>query len=574
MDKFDDKTLTEEKNWKHFLKKQSVIIFLILLTVMVSVITYYRIMVQVEMGPVSDSFDFLSNALVYAGQGTGYYDLTRPPFFSFIISLFFRLGFVSTITIFAVDGGLFVFGVIGLYLLLKTWFSDLESFLGALLYATFPVVLTVLGVGFSDLASVSFTIWSFYFLVLAVNKDSKFFYLSFPFAMLAFLTRYNSALIIFPIFLYILINKEKVNLKNMFFGLIASLLIIMPVFIFFYQKFGNILYPILNTGATSTSISFSTESAAYDPNLLFFIQKFPAFIGPQGITVLFMIVFGFVLYLLIKFIRKEKFNKISLKGLNLDSRMNIIKFIIFLGLILTFLVTFGQTNYFASELLFFVTVYLFYDITKNLKHENIDAHLLFLSWFMVFFIFQSIFIIKDNRYFVLMAPPVTYFMILGLRGISNRLNVKIRNRNIVFTSMAIVLTVIMLIATASQIPDILHANDNKVIANENMVMASQWFINYDPGYKNQNIYSDLYPNFSWYLKTDVKPVPVFKDNQTFQNGVKNYTFNQADSNMFNQYLNSNNADYYFCLRPGLNLTSYTPIKQFGNVTIYKRNSLA
>ena len=91
--------------------------------------------------------------------------------------------------------------------------------------------------------------------------------------------------------------------------------------------------------------------------------------------------------------------------------------------------------------------------------------------------------------------------------------------------------------------------------------------------KNQNIYSDLWPNFSWYLKTDVKPVPVFKDNQTFDNGVKNYTFNQADSNIFNQYLNSNNADYYFCLRPGLNLTSYTPIKQFGKVIIYKRNSL-
>ncbi len=47
-------------------------------------------------------------------------------------------------------------------------------------------------------------------------------------------------------------------------------------------------------------------------------------------------------------------------------------------------------------------------------------------------------------------------------------------------------------------------------------MASQWFISYDPDYKNQNIYSDLWPNFSWYLKTNVKPVPIFKDNQTFE----------------------------------------------------------
>ena len=37
---------------------------------------------------------------------------------------------------------------------------------------------------------------------------------------------------------------------------------------------------------------------------------------------------------------------------------------------------------------------------------------------------------------------------------------------------------------------------------------------YDPNYKNKNIYSDLWPNFSWYLKTNVKPVPIFKDNYT------------------------------------------------------------
>ena len=90
----------------------------------------------------------------------------------------------------------------------------LKALLGALLYATFPIVLTVLGVGFSDLASVSFSIWAFYFLILAVKKDSKFFYLAFPFSMLAFLTRYNSALLIFPIFLYILMNKDKINFKE------------------------------------------------------------------------------------------------------------------------------------------------------------------------------------------------------------------------------------------------------------------------------------------------------------------------------------------------------------------------
>ena len=64
----------------------------------------------------------------------------------------------------------------------------------------FPLLLLNIGFGFSDLASVSFSIWAFYFMVLAVKKDSRFFYLSFPFLMLAFLTRYNSCTFNIPHF--------------------------------------------------------------------------------------------------------------------------------------------------------------------------------------------------------------------------------------------------------------------------------------------------------------------------------------------------------------------------------------
>ena len=98
----------------------------------------------------------------------------------------------------------------------------LKAFWEDCLYATFPIVLTVLSVGFSDLASVSFSIWALYFTVLAVKKDSRFFYLVFPFFMFAFLTRYNSALLIFPIFLYILINKDKINFKNIIIGIVLQ----------------------------------------------------------------------------------------------------------------------------------------------------------------------------------------------------------------------------------------------------------------------------------------------------------------------------------------------------------------
>ena len=573
MNKLDGSSDKENRRPRNYLEKNAnSIIFLVILTVIVSLITYYRILVQIDMGPVSDSFDFLSNALVFAGQGTGYSDLIRPPFFSFIISLIFRLGYVSSSSIFAVDGVLFIFGVIGMFLLLKIRFNDLESFLGALLYATFPIVITVLGVGFSDLASVSLSIWAFYLTILAVKKDSKFFYLAFPFAMFAFLTRYNSALLILPIFLYILINKDKIHFKNIIIGITVSLLTILPVLLFFYEKFGSIISPFMSFGSTSTAVSVSTESASYDPNILFFLQKFPAFVGAQGITIILILVLGFGIYLLLRSIKKIRDKKSIFKGFSLKIRTSKIKLIVLVILVIIFLGSFGKTSYMISELLFFVLSYVFYDIIKYMNLKYLDINILLLVWFMTFFIFHSVFVIKDNRYFVIMAPPVAYFMILGLSKLSNSLKIKIRNRNAVFPTFALLITSIILLSSATQIPLILHANNDKVTANEQMELASQWLVNYDPIYKSKIIYSDLWPNFSWYLKTNVKPVPVFKDNQTFSNGVKDYTFNQQDSNQFNYYLETNNADYYLSVRQGLNLTSYNLIKQFGIVSIYKKKS--
>ncbi len=565
----DDNLDFNNSSPKNFLKNHvNSIIFLLLLTVIVSIITYYRILVQIELGPVYDSFVFLANALVFSGHSIGYSDLLRPPFFSFIISLLFRLGYTSANTIFVVDGILFVFGVIGMFMLLKIRFNDLESFLGGLIYATFPIVLIYLGFGFSDLASVSFSIWAIYFMILAFKKDSRFFYLAFPFFMFAFLTRYNNGLLIFPVFLYILINSDKINFKNLIIGIIASFLVLLPVLIFFYEKFGNIIYPLMSFGSTSTAVSISTETASYNPNIFYFLQMLPVYIGLQGKLIVLIVALGIVLCLILRILR-IKDNKYSFEGLNLKSRNSKIKLVLFIILIIAFLVSFGKTVYMVSEVLFFALAYLFYEITRSMKIKKMDLHVLFFSWFMVFFIFSSIFVIKDDRYFLLMAPPVVYFMILGLSEISNIHKFKIKNNNVIFPVLTIILTLIILFSNATLIPTIRQANNGDLIANQQIEMASQWFVNYDPNYKNQNIYSDLSPNFSWYLNTNVKQIPVFKNNQTFI-GVNNDSFTQEDSNEFNDYLVTNNADYYFCIRNGLNLTSYKPIKQFGNVIIYKR----
>lgn len=520
------------------------------------------------MGPVSDSVVFLANALTMAGQGTGYSNLLFPPFFSFVVSLFFRMGYVYSSTIFYIDGAFFILGVVGLYLLLKLKFSDIESFLGALLYATFPIILVVLGLGLSDLPGVCITIWAFYFLVLAVERNSKFFYLAVPFFMLAFLTRYNNALLIFPFSLYILINKEQISYKNLAGGLMAAFLVIVPVFIFFYEQFGNVLYPFLNFASSSNQVSNAAINAYYNPNSYFFLEKLPVLIGNLGFILLLSSILVMFIYILWNLNHKK-----SLKSFKLASSHELIYKILGLFTITAvFLMSIGKTQYLLSELLFVVAVFIFYEIIRKLNINHLDLHILFFSWFTAFFIFHSTFVLKDVRYFIVMAPPLAYFIILGLSELSNHIKLRYRGINLTFTILAVVISILAISSAASQMPVILQSNQDNVLFNQEIISASNWIAVNDPNYKNEEIYSDLWPNFSWDLKTNVKPVPVFKGNTSFFVGVINFSFDQADSDKFNTYLVTNNADYYLSVRPGLNLTSYTAIKQFGDISIYRRQN--
>lgn len=551
------------------IRKYSDHILLASLILIVSIVAYYRLLVQFDIGPFSDSCDFLCNAFVFAGN-TGYFDPSRPPFFSFLIYLIFKAGFVSTEVIFILDCLMYILGVIGLFFLFKLFFNGIQSFIGSLLFATFPIIVVVMSAGFSDLPSVAITIWTFYFLILAVKKDSRFFYLVFPLAMLAFLTRYNNVLIIFPILLYILMNISKINeFKNIVLGMAASLLLLIPVFMFYAQKFGDMFYSFTLPFKMTSNVTILPESAAYDANLFFFIQKFPSFIGIEGIFVILIIIFCFFISILIKF-NKEK--RIQLNIQSIYKKFDKIKLFLFVALFLTFIFTFGNISYMFSEILFFILAYLFYDLTKNFNIKEMDTYLLFLAWFMAFFIFHSVFLVKDKRYFVVMAPAVAYFLILGLSEITGKLSFKIKNNNIVLPLISIALILIIIVSTASLIPGISQSNNKTMITNEIVYSADEWFVNYDPNYKNKVIYSDLWPFFCWDLKTDVNPMPVIQEGRRYYGGVKNFNITPQDCIEYNTELEKNNAYYYFCFREGVNLTSYRIIKQFGSLIIYERRS--
>jgi len=563
--------MTDKENGETYLNKCFVpYLPLILLIIIVGVISYYRLLIQIDIGPISDTCDFLLNALYFSGQGVGYYDWTRPVFFPLLIAIVFKLGFVSATAAYVVDILIYIFGLIGFYLLLSLHFNKIESFFGGLLYATFPIIILLSGLGFSDFTCGAFVIWAFYFLVLAVKENSKFFILFFLFWTMAFLTRFNAALIIFPVVLYIFMNKQEIkNHKYIGWGILASFLLIIPVLWFYQIKFGNILFPFMDTfGATSRI--FSPEYHPYNVDPLFYIKGFFSYTGFESFIITFLIIIGIAVYTIIR-VKNQSDIKNKLLSIVSKEDMNLkFKLLIFAVLTLIFIVTFGQVHYMVSEVIFLAVGLVFFTLINELNIKNIDLHILVFSWFMAFFIFNSVYVIKSSRYFILMAPGVAYLLLLGLRTVFNELTVKLKKGNLIFPVFALILTVFILLSTASLLPSIEDRFQGIRVTNEKIAIASEWFINYEPDYKNKVIYSNLWPYLAWHLKTDVKIMFTFKNNQAYLGGVKdNTTFTQQDNLASNNYLVDNNADYYFS-SDAINLTSYKPIKQFGSVIIYER----
>lgn len=555
-------------------------------------------MIQIEIGPIWDTFDFLSNAFYFAGQGFGYMDLTRPPFLPFLTSLFFRLGFVSDVTIYAMDGVFFVFGVIGLYLFFKLRFNSFESFFGSILFISFPLVLVYVSMGLSDMASVSLSIWSLFFTVLAVRNDSKFFYLAFPFLVFAFLTRYPAALIIFPMVFYLLINRKRINYKNMIIGMFLGFLTIIPVFVFFFNNFGNPVYPFITMfGFTQSSNLYgglnyvdpqystnlpvyikgesviSSENPFYNDDLLYFIKKFPFYVGAQSFAVLLIGMMGIYIYGWRK-LKKGLKDRLSPKKSSSPIRgidTKILTFMVIITLLL-FIGTFGKISYMFSEFIFFIFCYLFYVSLKKYNKEYLDIDFLFLLWLGSFFIFHSVYVIKDDRYFITMAPAVSFFLIIGFSFVINKFGFKYRNLNLTSYILSSVIIVMLLFSTVSYLSDM--SKQNGINANDlsDIVQAANWLKEYDPAYKNKTIYADHWPYFSWYLKTDVKAMPAFKNNKTYYYRLTSNKADPASNILYNKELSENNVDYYFSYITGLNLTSYKPIKQFGLIILYERIS--
>lgn len=499
---------------------------------------YYRFRQQAVQGPGWDPFAFLANGLEFAGKGIGYSELHRPPLISFLTSLLFRTGWVSESALFAVDAALVFLGIIGFYKLLNLRFSAWLSFLGALFFFSFPPIIGLATTGYTDVPSVALSVWTIYFFVLALEKDSRYHWVTWPLFTLTVLMRFTGLLLIVPL-LPLLLGRATVlrNLKDIAIGIFLSFLIALPAFFLYYLKFGDPIFPFTHA-FFAVSEPAPTENFTLSGNVAWFLVNMKSFVLNQRLSALFplllaMIALGLVLRL-VKLVKRT--------GRDLY-------YYLFLAAVLAFyLLVFFKAGFVIRQISLVVLGTLLYHYFQKADQKYITLNIIFLLWFLTYFDFHSHDPIKIERYFAVMAPGVAFFTLEGLEAIGKALG----NRVLTAAWNGLVAVMIAMAILASLVATFASRVERDYLVNDT-VRTSSWLKKNDSRISQAKIYSDLWPVFSWYLRENVEPMPFFKDERAFDHALV-----------------KQDVDYYLAIRER-KLPSYQVAAQIGSVTVFKRN---
>lgn len=541
-----------------------------ILTIITIIMASFLSVVQIGIGVnYFDVFNYLNVALFYAGIIDGGSNmLSIPPLIPFLTSLFFRVGLVSGSVIIILDAVIFVFGVMGLYLLFNERFDENQSFAGCLIYISLPLIISWAASGSLDVPAISFSIWAVYFMVVGVKKHSKYLYLAIPMFVLAVLTRYTAALLILPLMLYLFMSSDlKRGMKTHLTHLIIALGMVTPFLIYIYLKINYLSYLVLLvTEPVVTGKAFGVGDAAYNPNNLYYLYNMFNYIGvgplkgsyfqifspSQGspsilsyITVALVLCgLGIYVYRIISWKIRENDE--------LD-KFKIIEGIVLLFLLVASVISFFYAPYLITDVIVFFVCLLIYKVFRGSGIGNLKLDLLFLYWFFTFFIMHSAVPLKLDRYFITTTPALAYFIILGLSVLIEKYKPLIKNENLKKWGLYSIVGLIFLVSSTATF--IGHTPNNCLI--NYIEPTTQWLEEYDPNYEDKVIYSDYSPAVTWSMKKMVI-TGVMRD--------------YKDTDDFTSMLINSNAEYYIDVfsEPKPTLKGYREIKKTDLITIYQR----
>lgn len=443
-----------------------------------------------------DIFVYLQNAMLFSGNNIGS-QLSVPPVLSLLTSVPFKLGFISETTLFVVSGILFIFLIIGMYLLFNERFDCEISLLASLIFSMLSLIVTWALTGATDVPALSFAVWALLFTIWGLNKDFKYYYPAFLFFILAFFTRFTEGFILIVMGYYLLINFEKfkkqLTVKNML-PFVVYVLIIGLIICGVYLSFQGTIPFISQFLEVSTSSQVSSVNVGYELNPYYYLQNLPEYLtsfnasdsyfvslstsdnSPTPLSYAFILLV--VIYLL-KFLSKI----VNYDICEVDKKNIKIAAIILLSLFT--IISYTHLSYMITELLFIVILLLYY---RWLPDKDNQMDYIMLLWIGIYIIMHSYHPVKVDRYIIPILIPLTYFVTTSIQFI-------LKDKKKVLITLLIIL-ILMIPVNASYLSSITHENQH---THEEKV-AAEWLGQYDPNYKSYNISSDRGVVFSWYLK--------------------------------------------------------------------------
>ncbi|MBQ6444737.1 MAG: glycosyltransferase family 39 protein [Methanosphaera sp.] len=446
-----------------------------------------------------DIFVYLNNAMLFSHINIGS-QLSVPPILSLITSIPFQMGFISELTLFCVSGVLFVFLMIGIYILFNYRFKREYSFIASIIFSMTSLVVTWAVSGSNDLPSLAFAIWAIIFTIKAVNEDFKYYYPAFGLFLLSFFTRFTGGFVLIVMICYILLNRKKVmgqlTKKKIIQFVLFFLLVFAVISVIYYSYLGGIPF-ISQFIEVSNSNQVSSVNVGYELNTFYYIEHLPQFISSYSVNDLYFSSLSTVyntptpLAYVILLLSAAGMILFVAKIFNEDNREDkSFKYkIALLAIICIFTtISYSHISYLITEILFIALVLLLYKLLPN-KLNKID--LLMILWMGIFIILHSYHPVKVDRYIVTIIIPIIYFMIIAVDNISHYLN----NNKVPLTILTIIM-ILMIAFNASYMQSITHENPHTTEEKR----ATQWLKDYDNNLTTENISSDRGVVFSWYLK--------------------------------------------------------------------------
>ena len=556
----------------------SLIIVILFAFIITFTLIYQNIIHQIGIGyPYIDIYLYLIEASRLFGIETGGYKYINflPPFIPFLTSLLFRIGFVSEFSIFITTGIFYIFGILGMYYILKLRFNNYYSTFGAIFYGLFKINMKYVGNGLLDTAFIALMLWAIYFFILAMEKNQNYFYIAIPLAIISFFTKYPGGLI-FPLMLLYFMGKTRFfyNIKKYSKGLvkgaISGIITLIPFGAYFFIKQIPLrfIHQAQEISSTSSLTATGSDGKLVGNDLFFYIKiiekiiSFPLWKIEFRKIILLIAIIGLIITIyfvgknLINSFSEIKNSKIRLCKWNVSSKLMYLIFSISLILILISFLTASLISFAISELLLFTGLYLCaYSFTKIfLKYDNAEEisstrypylliNIVMIGFFLSFLVFFSAHLIKQSRYSTSMAPGIVFLITLSIETLMIKTkDIKIKKINL----KQLIPIFIILVMLLSSINYINHLKYDKNAADEKLA------VNYLKD-KEGVIMSDRGPVYTFYLKKEVK---LIRD---------------MDQKNLDKELLDNHAEYVTTFHQ-VNLTHYSPIKEFGNITIYKKNN--